>query len=235
MNLTHPIYCLCLLFSVLISPNLHAQKSFLDKEITTWYLEERFLIADQNDDALLDKSEMEVFEKEFIYYLTDRNFTLADKNRDGFLSYNEINQKKKSENIYRFAQERKHLRELGRKHPLLRQADESYLKRNPDLVIELFTNLTWMYENVDIAEKVYDDKMWTSRNPAALIALHNNLRWMAANPMEAKNLYRDHNSTKNLPHLLGWRADHKDFIRSHSLSKRFYDVEFIPSGIRIDR
>ena len=201
----------------------------------TWYLEERFLIADQNDDALLDRSEMEVFEKEFIYFLSERHFETSDRNQDGLLSFNEINQKNKSENIYRFNLDRKHIRKLAGEHPMLRQADESYLKRNPELVEELFSNLTWMYENIEMAAKIYNDKVWTSRYPKVLASLHNNLRWMAANPIDARNLYRDRNSTQYLPHLLAWRADHKDYIRSHSLAKRFYDLEFIPTGIRIDR
>ncbi|MEZ4827301.1 MAG: hypothetical protein R3C61_13635 [Bacteroidia bacterium] len=79
-----------LLFANLV----YAQNTQLNSDITTWYLEERFIIADQNDDALLSKSEMKVFADEFCYYLADRYFELADRNQDGFLSFNEINLRK---------------------------------------------------------------------------------------------------------------------------------------------
>ena len=232
MSLIRSNYFLSLLLSSLLVSSIYAQNSIMDQQITNWYLEERFLIADQNDDALLDESEMQAFSSEFIYYLSERHFELVDKNQDGFLSFNEINLKKKTETLYRYSQERKQLRTLAGTYPFLNQADEDYLKKNPALVAQLFTNLTWMYENAELAEKIYKDKLWASKNPEVMIALHNNLRWMAANPMEAKNLYRDRNYTESLPHLLGWRADHKDFIRAHPLTNQFYELEFIPSGIR---
>jgi hypothetical protein len=232
MNRIHSISLLSLLISILSISNVSAQAAFLGQEITDWYLEERFLIADQNDDAVLDQSEMKAFAGEFIYYLDDHHFSATDKNKDGYLSFNEINQKRKSEILYRYSQDRKQLVRLAKQYPFLNQADESYLKDNASLVARLFSNLTWMYEHAELAEEVYKDKMWLNKHPEVLISLHNNLRWMAANPTEAKDLYRDRNYTQNLPHLLGWRAHHKDFMRSHPLTDRFYELEFIPSGIR---
>ncbi|MEL6591350.1 MAG: hypothetical protein AAFQ68_14775, partial [Bacteroidota bacterium] len=59
--------------------SLHAQQS-PQQQISTWFLEERFLIADQNDDALLQLGEMKRFPQEYAFYLTEDNFSLSDKN-----------------------------------------------------------------------------------------------------------------------------------------------------------
>ncbi len=201
------------------------------EEITTWFQEERFLIADQNDDALLSRSEMERFQTEFSYFLDNRHFSIADKNKDRLLSFNEIHDKRGAEKVYRYRQERIKLRELARQHPTLAQVRFKYLRQHPALVVELFSNLIWLRENPDLAEKLYKDRRWTGSHPEVLVALHRNLRWMAANPTEAEDLYKNRNATRRLPELLGWRADHKAFINQHPQIERFYEQGFIPGGI----
>ncbi|RMG72047.1 MAG: hypothetical protein D6722_06005, partial [Bacteroidetes bacterium] len=109
------------------------------------------------------------------------------------------------------------------------------LKNHPDLVAELFTNLTWMCEYGELAEKVYRDRSWMTVHPEVKVALHRNLRWMAAHPSEARSLYRDRSTTEHLPELLAWRADHIDFIRRHPQVDRLYNADFIPEGIQIRR
>lgn len=212
-----------------------AQDELLSREISEWFLEERFIIADQNEDALLDRDELRLFAIEFAYYLEPRSFEATDKNRDGYLSYHEIKSRVQSEATYRYNQDRKDLRNLALTYPLLQQADIRYLKDNPALVTSLFGNLTWMYENADLAKKIYSDKLWLDAHPEALLSLHRNLRWMAANPATARNLYRERTSTQFLPELLAWRADHMEFIRKHPRMDQFYDFIFIPEGIRIER
>ena len=227
------IFCLfplpLLFFFVQLIP---VQGQNTNSDISNWYLEERFIIADQNDDALLSRNELEVFSDEFCYYLADRHFALTDKNQDGYLSYNEITQRKKTEYIYRNNLERKELRALGSQYPMLAQADISYLKSNPELVESLFANLVWLCENANLAEKLYNDNMWSNRHPEVMLALHRNLRWMVANPNDARDLYRDRSTTQRLPELLSWRADHKDFLRRHTLLDRLYELEFIPASVR---
>ncbi|MEO0898505.1 MAG: EF-hand domain-containing protein [Bacteroidota bacterium] len=208
-----------------------AQIDPLCEEITTWFQEERFLITDQNDDALLSRSEMERFSNEFSYFLDNRHMAIADVNKDGLLSFNEIHSKRSAENVYRYRLERRKLREVARNHPTLAQATSKYLRQHPELVTDLFSNLVWLRENPKLAEKIYKDRRWTATNPEVLVALHRNLRWMAANPTEAQALYKNRNTTRRLPELLGWRADHKAFINQHPQIDRFYEQGFIPGGI----
>ncbi len=201
------------------------------EEINLWFQEERFIISDQNDDALLQRSEMELFASEFGYYLDSRHYQLTDRNQDGLLSFNEMLDRSQSEKIYRYAQEQRELRDLARQYPLLAQAKTKDLKKRPELVEKLFGNLYWLSEHGELAESLYDDKFWISRHPEVLMALHRNLRWMAANPTQAKQLYRDRAATQYLPELLSWRADHKDFIHRHPRLDDFYRRAFFPGGV----
>ncbi|MEL6132937.1 MAG: hypothetical protein AAFR59_06190, partial [Bacteroidota bacterium] len=88
----------------------------------------------------------------------------------------------------------------------------------------------WLSENADIAEKIYKDRRWISSHSEAILVLHRNLRWMAANPSEASHLYNNRYATSQLPELIGWRAEHKMFIRQHPKLDRFYEASFIPGG-----
>lgn len=215
--------------------SLYAQQSSLQKEVSTWFLEERFLIADQNDDALLDITEMKRFPQEFAYYLTDRHFDLSDNNQDGYLSFNEVNLRRRSENTYLFTYHRRQLREVARDFPLLAQADTKYLKANPSLVTRLFANLIWMYDNPGLAERLYSDKRWLAAHPDATLALHTNLRWLAAHPTAASQLYRDRSSTQKLPELMAWRSSHKQLIMRMPDVVEMYDLEFIPNEIVVNK
>lgn len=215
--------------------SLTAQSDLVNRKLSLWFLEERFLITDQNDDALLDRDEMRQFPREFAYYLDARHFVLSDKNKDGMLSFNELRARTKSENLYRLSQDRRQIRALAYEFPYLDQADPKYLKGHPELVKNLFGNLVWLYDNPSLAAKVYKDKMWTSQHPEVLLALHRNLRWMAANPNNARFLYRDRSATQRLPELLAWRADHKDFMRQYPKVNVFDNLDFIPEAIQINR
>jgi hypothetical protein len=208
-----------------------AQSHPTHQDIDLWFQEERFIIADQNDDALLDQSEMKRFSSEFSYYLEPRHYQLTDKNQDGLLSFNEMLDRSHSEKIYRFSQEQRELRDLAHTYPLLAQADAKYLKARPELVRSLFGNLLWLSDHQKLVESLYGDRFWSSQNAEVLLVLHRNLRWMAANPNGAKALYRDRSATQYLPELLSWRADHKDFIHKHPRLDDFYRSAFFPGGI----
>lgn len=224
-----------LLWACVSSLSLFAQLNTTPQEVSTWFLEERFLIADQNDDALLERQELARFSKEFAYYLVDRNYQLADQNQDGYLSFKELNIRRKTENTYLFSQQRKELRELGRQYPMLAQADQQYLQSNPALVEALFSNLIWMYQHPQLAEDLYEDKRWMNGNPQVAASLHNNLRWLAAHPSAANLLYRDRNATQRLPELLGWRASHKELIRSMPNIEELVAPDFIPREILVNQ
>lgn len=206
---------------------VHAQDP-MNQIVHEWYLEERFIIADQNDDALLDIHELKRFPKEFSYYLADRHYDLSDVNKDGHLSFNELYKRTHSEYKYRYNMERRQLNDLLTQYPALAEADETYLKKTPALVILLFENLFWLVEYSELAAKIYTDKDWTSQHPDVLLALHKNLRWMTANPTKAKSLYKNRNMTRQLPELLGWRADHQAFMRMHPVLNKFYGIDFLP-------
>ncbi len=228
--------CLLTLLATISSLNICIGQDIpINQKIDNWFLEQRFMMADQNDDALLDRKEMENFKEEFVYFLTSRYFDLSDTNRDGLLNFGEMFSRRKSEYLFRYNSERKQLRRLIQQYPLLPQADISYLKDNPRLVANLFKNLVWMYEEAELVEKILKDAYWLEQNPGIMLSLHNNIRWMAANPGRAKRLYQNRTYTQQLPQFIGWRADHKRFMRSNPLADRFYEISFIPEGIYIQR
>lgn len=191
-------------------------------------------MADKNDDALLDKQELQEFPEEFAYYLIDRHYALTDLNKDNRLSFNELSKRTKTEYNYRYNLERKQLRELSQRYPGLETADLAFLKSRPELVEQLFSNFTWMVEHASLAASLYHDANWTRLHPQTLIALHKNLRWMTANPAKARDLYSNRDMTRRLPELLGWRADHKAFIRRLPTPDRFYGLGFLPAGAGIE-
>lgn len=206
-------------------------------EIENWYLEERFIVADQNDDSLLSKDELKKFDVEFSYYLVDQNFTLTDLNKDAQLSYNEISKRVKSEFAYRHAMDVKNLRQYQADYPFLASTisagDVKYVKKNPELAAKLFGNFYWMSQNALLAKQIYNDHIWAASNPSAIVALHKNLRFMVAYPAQARELYRYTVATDRLPEMLGWRNDHKDLIRKYSNFERFSNLMFMNGGIRI--
>lgn len=212
-----------------------AQNDDLSRVASNWFQEERFLMADQNDDAKLNAAEMQAFENEFVFFLDARQYDWTDKNNDGLLSFTEIKTVEESEINYRFQAERRDLQTLSRSYPLLNQADKQYLKNNPDLVTALFSNFKWLMENETLAQDILDDQLWIAQNPEAMVALHKNLRWMVANPENARKIYRDRSVTQQLPEFLAWRADHQDLIRRYPRVGTIYNLDFIHAGIRIRR
>lgn len=228
--------CLLSLLATIITFNTSfGQERQINEKIDNWFLEQRFILADKNDDALLDKKEMDNFGSEFVYFLNDRYYQLSDANQDGLLSFSEMFSRRKSEYLFRYNTERRQLRSLLQQYPILPRADLAFLKRNPQLVVQLFENLVWMYEEEEMVEKLLKDGNWMQKNPRVMLALHKNLRWMAANPNRAKRLYQNRTYTQELPQLVGWRANHKKFIRNNALLDKFYEISFIPEGIRVQR
>ena len=49
---------------------------------------------------------------------------------------------------------------------------------------------------------------------------------MVANPLEADRIYTNRAISQQLPELLGWRADHRNFIKQNRLSDKFYLIDF---------
>jgi len=219
-------------FYLAISLLISVQYTFAQYEreasrLSSWYLEERFLIADRDDDALLNKRELLRFSDEFAYYLVDHHYQATDANRDGLLSFNEINQRVRSEMAYRKSMEMRELGQLVRRYPELPNADLHYLMQNPGLVKVLFGNLVWMYHNETTVETLISQQDWVERYPDVILVLQKNLRWMVSNPVDAEKIYGYRVATQQLPELLGWRADHKNFLRKYRFLDKFYELGFI--------
>ena len=226
---------LLFLFFLSATSGLVAQPNDIARVTSDWFQEERFLIADRNDDARLDRRELMAFPEEFVYFLEDNHFDWADANHDGLLTFHEVRNASQTELNFRFQRDRRALLDLARQFPLLAQADEQYLKDHPDLVVALFSNFNWMLEHPELAASLYSDNTWTNRYPETMLALHRNLRWMVANPSDARSLYRNRQITQQLPEFLAWRADHQDLIRRYPEGSRIDQLEFVHSGIRVRR
>lgn len=235
MNVSFYRISLLLLLTSFSQFSATAQNDAFSRVASNWFQEERFLMADQNDDARLNVAEMQAFENEFIFFLDARQYAWTDKNNDGLLSFAEIKSVEESEINYRFQAERREIQVLSRSYPLIAQADKQYLKNNPALVTSLFGNFKWLMEHEALAQDILNDQLWISQNPEAVIALHKNLRWMVANPENAKKIYRNRSITQQLPQFLAWRADHQDLIRRYSPAGTIYTLDFIHAGIRIHR
>ena len=42
---------------------------------------------------------------------------------------------------------------------------------HPEVVVKLFGNLTWMYENASVVNHLLSNKSWTSRHPEVMVIL----------------------------------------------------------------
>jgi hypothetical protein len=193
----------------------NAQQNNHHDAITTWFLEERFLIADQNEDALLSTAELRQYECEFSYYLIEQHFKICDSNTDGHLSYNEILRRVRSEFVYRTSMDQKNARAAMADYPGVTSIDAKFLRHHPEVTRKLFANYYWLQMNPDIAADLYKDPLWAVTNREAIVALHKNLRWMTANPTHAKMLYGYSGATGSLPEFMGWRNDHKELMRKY--------------------
>lgn len=230
--MTRPLY---FIFAALFLTTSFIQSQAQETEtlLGNWYLQERFIIADKNEDALMEKAELQQFPNEFAYYLYGRNFDLTDLNQDSKLSFNEMVQRVESEFSFRQQMERKEIRELKAKYPQLSNPDLPFLKENPVLVAKLFSNLEWMYTNKKLVIQLNKDAQWSQDHPETLISLQRNLCWLATNPEAARTLYKNREATRQLPELLSWRADHKSFMKSYPFLNGNYMPAFWPGNIRM--
>ncbi len=197
------------------------------QEIREWYLEERFLITDSNDDALLDKTELAKFSDEFGYYLLEDHFNASDANKDSYLSYKEIRNRVHSEMMYRASAERRELRRLQQSFRFPRNPSIDFFMQRPELVKDLFGNLTWMNANSSTVSSLLSKESWVQQNADVMVVLQRNLRWMVSYPKEAEKLYNNRTATELLPELLGWRADHRNFIRQNQIIDQAYLIDFL--------
>ncbi len=205
----------------------------MQQKVSNWYWQERFVVADANEDALLEKAELSKFASEFSYYLDTKNFQLSDENHDGFLSYQEMLTRKDAEANYRTTMESRQIRALEAANAGLAAADVQFLKNNSVLTASLFSNFTWLIQHAELAEKIYSDKLWIATHTSVGNALHHNLCWMASNPKSAKGMYEAQKVAS--PELLGWRSDHLKFIRQNPALAAYYQLEGFKAGIKVGK
>ncbi|MFK7971015.1 MAG: hypothetical protein AB8F95_11640, partial [Bacteroidia bacterium] len=216
-----------LLFSVLLLPSLQAQQS-LNQVLTDWYLEERFILADQDKDALLDKDELKQFPQEFGYYLDSRNFGLTDLDKDGKLSFRETKSRVLVEFNFRYAKELSALATLEKQYPALAQPTLETLKANPSLTAALMGNLYWMNSNADLAKAIYQDREWMQSQSEVLASLQRNLCWLITHPSDAKQLYKSLKLSRKAPEMMSWRSAHKTLLRRYEDLPEDIVLSFLP-------
>lgn len=205
----------------------------MQQKVSNWYWQERFVVTDANEDALLEKSELSKFPSEFSYYLDTKNFQSSDENHDGLLSYQEMLSHKDAEANYRISMETRQIHNLEIANPGISTANLQYLKNNSVLTAILFSNFTWLVQHADLAEKLYTDQLWMATHTTVANALHHNLCWMASNPKSAKNIY-DTQKVASLE-LLGWRADHLKFMRQNPALEAYYQLEGFKAFIKVGK
>ena len=207
--------------------SLLAQKN-INQVLTDWYLEERFILADQDKDALLDVDELNQFPQEFGYYLDARNFLLSDSDGDGKLSFRETKTRVIVEFNFRFAKEIAALNALRKSGIELGKLNASELKNNPALASRLLGNLYWMNNNAALAKAVYQDKTWMLNNGDVLASLQRNLCWLVTHPADAKSLYKPLNLRHQARELMSWRSAHKQLLRTYNELPNDIVLSFLP-------
>ena len=195
------------------------------EKASNWYWRERFVAADVNENAFLEKAELAKFPLEFAYYLDSRNFSTTDENRDGELSFNEMSAKESAEIAYRTTMENRQVRSLETAYPQLAKNPLVFLKSNPSVAATLFGNLTWMMNHANVVSEICKDTKWLNEQPNVAYAINHNLCWMASNPGSAKYLYENMKESFASPELLGWRSEHIKFLRQNTALNNFYTID----------
>lgn len=209
-----------ILLSIWITSLASAQD--LGYEVSNWYWKQRFDIADQNHNQQLDKNELLALPIEFAYYLSANHFDLSDENHDMQLSFAEMASRKKTEMAFRQLQEKRQIRALLAANQALQTLEVMQLKKQPELMVQLFSNYTWLQENEKIAKELYADSEWLKANPLVAQAFSQNLCWLASCPTEAKKLYDLQKESS--PLVSAWRASHLKFIRQNPALETFYQL-----------
>lgn len=183
--------------------------------IGMWYLEHRFLIADNDLDETLDPAEIKIIQGEFAYYLNGNHYDKCDLNHDNLLSRDEVNKHAIQEWNYRLAFEQQEIQKLIESHPELAQPDARSLKANPELVQTLLSNYTWTSQYAELVFDIMSDRSWLTQNPEAIKIFHYNFRWLADFPQYAARFYNMRDWGSHVPKLREWRRNHQAFISAH--------------------
>lgn len=197
-----------------VSSAVSAQVS-LSKKITAWYIENRLKVADANQNGGLSLDEMKAYQSEFAYYFDAKNFKNSDQNQDGEIDKKELNEKFEIETAMRERVEHQQIRSLNIEYGMLSLVNMQYLKKNPDLVVILMQNNSWMEENAFYVQELLKSKSFVKKYPEIISSFNKNLRWLAFNPIKAQKAYRLRTAGTEFPELQIWRDAQTEFVNQN--------------------
>lgn len=203
------------LFCVLPCSLLEAQPDNDAETIGRWYLEQRFMIADNDLDGTLDPSEIKAIQGEFAYYLNGNHYDRCDLDHDGILSKDEINQHAKEEWEFRTRSESQEIEKLKTENPGLANPDVHFLMDSPVLASKLLSNYTWTSQHADVVASLMGNRSWVSKHPALIKQFHHNFRWLTDHPNHATRFYKMKDWGSRVPELREWRRNHQSFLSAH--------------------
>ena len=183
--------------------------------IGRWYLEQRFLIADNDLDETLDPPELKIIQGEFAYYLNGNFYEKCDLNRDGVLSRDEVNKHAIQEWNYRLSSEAGEIARLQAEYPALAKPDVQSLISAPGLMQKLLNNYTWTSQHPALVFEIMSNRTWLSQNPQAIKVFHFNFRWLVDFPQYALRFYKMREWGSYVPELREWRKNHLAFLGAH--------------------
>lgn len=193
--------------------HLFSQTEKLTLKVLDWYKTARFETVDANSDGKLSKSELENYKSEFIFYFEKDNFNLADIDKDGCLNKEELDKRWDGEDNLRILLENQKTRSIIQDYPKLPIADKQYLLENPELVVILMGNATWMQNNAFLADEIMGSTHFLKNNPSVYQAMRRNFYWLAFHPFLAQKLYNSPLAEKFTPELKKWAESHNTFIK----------------------
>lgn len=193
---------------------LFSQTEKLTLKVLDWYKKARFEVVDANTDGKLAKSELENYKSEFIFYFEKDNFNLADTDKDGCLNKEELDKKWDGEDNLRILLENQKTRSIIQDYPKLPIADKSYLLENPELVVILMGNATWMQNNTFLTNEIINSTHFLKKNPTVYQAMRRNFYWLAFHPFLAQKLYASPLAELFTPELKKWAESHTNFIKT---------------------
>ncbi|MEO0468403.1 MAG: hypothetical protein AAF206_02190 [Bacteroidota bacterium] len=196
------------------------------ERVTDWYLTERFVQTDRNDDGLLSIEEMRLLDREWGFYLDPDGLDKADLNRDGLLSRSEVARVAGDAHQHRLRDDVKQIAILNRQYPFFQSAKIKYFQRHPELTRQLMNNLIWLRNHPETVSRMISLRSWMRGQPEIARDLHRNLCYLAEHPGVALVLYDLPDIRTRQPELSQWRNRHQRFISENHLQlDQIYHVD----------
>lgn len=204
-------FFLALILTIGINPTVLLSQD----NLSNWYVQEVFLLADLNQDKYLSEIEILALRENFAYYQNPENFDLADKNKDNYLDYQEFRYRFGQALVHRQEIDGKELKILSENYPYFENAAYKYLKRHPELTEKLMNNLLWTREHPDLMKQIISDRSWLSKEPSITESLSSNLIWLTENPNLARKFYQIKKGNAISDIWRSWGITHSNFMEDH--------------------